>query len=103
MQTQPMAFRLLSELWCLYQTAVLYRRFYLCCLLIGYYLVPYLLPTSLPPAYERLLELGEEVLDTDRRQLQLEAELAAMPKDTSDSDPHGSGVGSTSSDSDDDS
>jgi len=85
-----MAFRVLLELWSLYQTAHLYRRFCLCCLLIGYYVVPYLLPISLPPAYERLLELREEVLDMDLHQCQLEAELATMPEGTSDSEPQAS-------------
>lgn len=96
-----MAFRFLLELWCLYQTALLYRRFCLCCLLIGYYVVPYLLPISLPPAlpYERMLELQEEILDMHLRQRQLEAELAAMPEPgTSNSEPQAS----TSSDSDSD-
>jgi len=59
------------------------------------------MPASLPPAYEHLLELREEILDMDRQERQLEAELASMPEDPSDSGSRGSGVDSTSSDSED--
>jgi len=72
-----MTFRLVLELWCLYQTLVLYCCFCIGCLFFGYYIVPFLLPTSLPPDYERLLELWEEVLNMDHRQRKLEAKLAA--------------------------
>jgi len=96
-----MAFRIVLELWSLYLNLVLYCRFCIGCYLLVYNIVhfwdPYLLPTPLPPDYERLLELREEVLDMDCRQRQLEAELATMPEEPFDSDPPGSEVSSTSS------
>jgi len=76
----------LLKLWSLYQIVLLYRRFCYLCLLIGYQFVPYLVPATFPSNYERLLELREEILDTDRLERQLEAELAALPEDPPESE-----------------
>jgi len=90
----------LLKFWCLYQIVLMYRRFCYYCLLIGYQFVPYLVPDTLSPTYERLLELREEVLDMDLRERQLEAELAALPEDLPDSDPPESEVSLSSASED---
>jgi len=58
---------------------------------LGYHNYPFLIQTVRPPDLERLVELREEVLDLDRRERQLEFELANLPPEgdlevSSDSD-----------------
>jgi len=89
-----MVLRVLLKLWFLYLTLDLYHRFCVGCCLLGYQavrlLIPYIVSTPLSPAYDRLLELREEVLDMDRQERQLKAELASLPEDPLDSDSSGS-------------
>jgi len=50
-----------------------------------FFYAPYLVQPALPPDYEHLLELQEEVLDLNHLANHLERELMVMPIDPSDS------------------
>jgi len=85
-----MALRFLLKIWLFYLALKLYRHFCVLCCLLGFRVlrlcVPFLISRPYRLEYERLLELREEVLDMDRQERQLEAELASMPEDPSGSE-----------------
>jgi len=88
-----MALHILLKLWLLYVTLDLFQQFCALCSHLGYHVlhnhVQHSISTSRLAQYDRLLEMREEVSDMDQYQRRLEAELDALPDQSSSdsSDP----------------